>query len=216
MKPSLRIDIAADIVCPWCYIGLQSYWRAAEDLRQDFELTTQYRVYMLNPDHPLEGMDRVQYYAAKFPDPERRSQMADAMAKSASEIGVDFDPSIPTRLPNTRLAHQFIRYAQIKGVGDVFIEKLYEAYWRNDADIGDEEQLCALAEAAGMEVKAAKMDVPILADEAMAMRRGGVDGVPTFIVNSRTGFAGALPPDQLLGALRHAASINEKGMGLES
>ncbi|MEQ8935542.1 MAG: DsbA family protein, partial [Amphiplicatus sp.] len=40
--------------------------------------------------------------------------------------------------------------------------------------------------------------------EAAAMARAGVQGVPTFIVNERTGFSGALPPATLTAALRKA------------
>ena len=42
--------------------------------------------------------------------------------------------------------------------------------------------------------------------EADAFRGAGVSGVPTFIVNERTGFAGALPPARLADALRQAAA----------
>ncbi len=45
-----------------------------------------------------------------------------------------------------------------------------------------------------------------MAEEAQAFRQGGVTGVPTFIVNERTGFQGALPKAQLLEAFKQLAA----------
>ena len=49
-------------------------------------------------------------------------------------------------------------------------------------------------------------DADDVAEEAAAFREGGVTGVPTFIVNEEQGFAGALPKDQLLAAIKELAS----------
>ena len=67
----MQIDFIADVVCPWCYLG----WRRLEKalaLRPDLQATVTWRPYQLDPTLPEEGVDRKAYYAAKFPDPERR------------------------------------------------------------------------------------------------------------------------------------------------
>ena len=74
-SPRLIIDLVSDPVCPWCYVGLQSYFQAKQTLNQEFELITRLRPYQLNPDTPLEGADREAYYAKKFPDPAFRDEM---------------------------------------------------------------------------------------------------------------------------------------------
>ena len=89
---------------------------------------------------------------------------------------------------------------------------LYAAYWDEGADIGDDESLVALAAAAGLDAENARQDlknpksIAEIKSEAEAFRQAGVTGVPTFIVNERTGFAGALPPARLAETLREAAA----------
>jgi predicted DsbA family dithiol-disulfide isomerase len=87
---------------------------------------------------------------------------------------------------------------------------LYDAYWQEGADLGDAMTLADIAVRAGLgrtDVAAALADPEAhaaIAQEADVMRAAGVSGVPTFIVNERTGFSGALAPASLAEALQHA------------
>ena len=68
-------------------------------------------------------------------------------------------------------------------------------------------------QAAGLDVENARQDlknpksIAEIKTEAEGFRQAGVSGVPTFIVNERTGFAGALPPARLAETLREAANV---------
>ena len=64
----MHIDIVADIVCPWCFIGKRRLERALA-LRPDIVATRSWRAFQLNPDMPAEGMPRELYLAAKFGNP---------------------------------------------------------------------------------------------------------------------------------------------------
>ena len=62
---SLRIEIFADVICPWCYIGKK---RLDAALAQRPHITPRivWRTFLLNPTMPAEGMHRAAYLAAKF------------------------------------------------------------------------------------------------------------------------------------------------------
>ncbi|HEX9835707.1 MAG TPA: DsbA family protein, partial [Alphaproteobacteria bacterium] len=61
----MRIDIVADAVCPWCFIGKRRLERAlAERPQRNVEIV--WRPFFLNPDMPSEGMDRKEYLVRKF------------------------------------------------------------------------------------------------------------------------------------------------------
>ncbi len=212
IRPRILVDIVSDPVCPWCYVGLMAFQRARDRIGDDFQVLPRIRAYQLNPDTPMEGVDREAYYAKKFPDQTQREQMVLALKAAAAGAGFKFDPSIPKRLPNTRKAHQLIRLAHFDGAQERLAEKLYSAFWDDGADIGDEETLVAIAEAAGLDSDNAKADFAnpksaneVLA-EAAAFREAGVTGVPTYIVNERAGFSGAMPPVRLAEALKQAAA----------
>ena len=212
-RPRLLVDIVSDPVCPWCYVGLKSFIAAKERLKNEFIVLPRYRAYQLNPDTPAEGVDRQAYYARKFPDEAQRTQMIHQLKAAALGAGFAFDPSKPTHLPNTLKAHQIIRLAHFDGAQERLALALYAAYWDDGADIGDEENLAGLAQAAGLDVENARQDlknpksIAEIKSEAEGFRQAGVSGVPTFIVNERTGFAGALPPARLAETLREAANV---------
>ena len=80
---------------------------------------------------------------------------------------------------------------------------LFDSYWRQNQDIGDINILLDLADEAGLNLMKARAvlddpdDVSSILDEANAFREAGVEAVPTFIVNEKQGFSGALPPARL-------------------
>ncbi len=210
-RQRLLVDIVADPVCPWCYVGLISFQHARDQLSGAFQVLPRIRAYQLNPDTPSEGVDRAAYYARKFPDETQRAQMVHTLKAAAAGAGFRFDPLLPTRLPNTLRAQQLIRFAHYNGAQERLSVSIYDAYWNGDADIGDTETLVALAQKAGLDADHARR---LLADgdnaaeveaEAENFRAAGVSGVPTFIVNERTGFSGALPPARLAAALKQAS-----------
>lgn len=214
-RPRLLIDIVADPVCPWCYVGLKSFAAAKERLKDDFIVLPRIRAYQLNPDTPMEGVDREAYYAKKFPDEARREQMIHQLKAAALGAGFTFDPLKPKHLPNTLKAHQIIRLAHFDGAQERLALALYAAYWDAGADIGDDETLIAIASKAGLDPDNARSDlqnpksIAEIKSEAEGFRQAGVTGVPTFIVNERTGFAGAQAPARLADTLREAASATQ-------
>lgn len=212
-RPRLIVDIVSDPVCPWCYVGLKSFLVARDRIAEDFQVLPRIRAYMLNPDTPSEGVDRAAHYAKKFPDQTQRENMIMQLKAAALGAGFKFDPAIPEWLPNTAKAHQLIRLAHFDGAQERLALALYSAYWDDGVDIGDVNALLAIAEDAGLDRDNARSDLQndaskaeILA-EADAFRRAGVSGVPTYIVNERHGFSGAMPPERLAETLRDAAKL---------
>ncbi len=210
-RPRLLIDIVSDPVCPWCYVGFKAFQLARDRISSEFQVLPRIRAYMLNPDTPAEGVDRAAYYEKKFPDAAQREAMAMKLKAAALGAGFKFDPSIPTRLPNTAKAHQLIRLSHFDGAQERLVDNLYSAYWDKGVDIGDDDALVAIAEETGLDGDNARRDLQdpkskntVLA-EAEAFRQAGVSGVPTFIINERDGFSGAVPPDRMAEAFRDAA-----------
>lgn len=212
-RPRLVIDIVADPVCPWCFVGLNSFLRARETLSGEFDIIPRWRAYQLNPDTPPEGADRKAYYREKFPDENYLNEMRAHIRDAGEAAGAPFDPALPTRLPNTLRAHRVMRWAHFEGLQEKVALALYRGFWERDEDLGDVDTLARLAGKAGMDAEKTRArlqagdDEAVVREEAEAFRAAGVSGVPTFIVNERAGFSGALPPDQLAAALRKAAAV---------
>ena len=65
-RQPLLIEIYSDLICPWCYIGRRRLQSALDRLPTGVETTILWQPFQLNPDMPLEGMDRQVYRTKKF------------------------------------------------------------------------------------------------------------------------------------------------------
>ncbi len=197
MEQPRRIDVISDAICPWCWIGKRQLEAALARLGQPF--TVHWRPYQLNPDMPAEGVDRPAYRAAKFGSLER-SQEADArVAEAGRAVGLDFRHERMLRTPNTIKAHRLIRWAGPHQ--DAMVEALFQAYFHDGQDIGDDATLAALAAGAGLEGAAAFLasvaeDAEVRAEDAQ-FRRIGISGVPSFALDGRVMFSGAWPAERM-------------------
>lgn len=209
----LLVDVVADVVCPWCYVGIMSFIAGRACLAEKYDVVTRFRPYQLNPGLPAGGVDRHAFYAKKFPDAAALDKAREAIRENARLSGFQFDPSAPPLLPNTVKAHQIIRLAHFTGKQEAAVLAIYAAFWDKLLDIGDESILLGISRDAGIDeaLAAAALcsadDAAMIEEECDSFQRAGVSGVPTFIVNERTGFSGGMPPDQLAAALRRAAAM---------
>lgn len=205
---ALCVDVIADFVCPWCYIGKR---RLDEALASVFgPVQVNWHPFQLNPDMPDGGLAFDDYLRQKFGDPEALRPAMGQLTRlgAAEEISFRFD--LIERVPNTRPAHRLMKLAETQGRQSSLADALYHAFFSEGRDIGEREVLLSIASAAGLGSDAAaeclddeRIDRIVLAEEAQA-RKAGVTGVPDFMVNKRLFVVGAQSEATLLGAFDRA------------
>lgn len=209
MSQTMIVDVVADVVCPWCYLG----WRrvkAALALRPDIDAKLIWRPYQLDPTLPEDGVDRKAYMAAKFKDPGSLKAVHQALMEGGSEDGITFNFEVIEKSPNTNAAHRLIRWALTAGVQDHVVEGLFAAYFTEGRDIGDPLVLADIAEAAGMERLVVLQLLSEGADSQSVSRehalavQGGVTGVPYVIFGGKVAVVGAETPDRIAMAIDQA------------
>ncbi len=213
-QPVGRIDVISDAICPWCYIGKRHLEGALAILeKQHLRFTVAWHPFQLNPDMPREGVDRAQYRLAKFGSAERSRQLDERITETAASIGLEFHLERLTRTPNTLSAHRLIRFAGQKGVQDGVVEALFDGYFCNGADIGDDKVLADLGEEGGLDRAEALAMLAgetglkeVVAADRMA-RNAGIQGVPSFALQGHVLFSGAVPADEMAQAFRRAWEI---------
>ena len=207
-----RIDIISDAICPWCYIGKRHLERALEMLEGQHKLrfTVAWHPFQLNPEMPAEGVDRAKYRIAKFGSAERSRQMDERITEVAAGVGVEFHLDRLTRTPNTVKAHRVIRLGGQKGVQDGVVEALFEAYFCNGADIGDDKVLADIVQRGGLDRGAAlallagdEGQREVFMGDQMA-RNCGIQGVPSFALQGHVLFSGAVPAEEMADTFRRA------------
>jgi predicted DsbA family dithiol-disulfide isomerase len=199
VKP-LKVEIASDVVCPWCYIGKKRFEKALL-LLEDLNPSVSWLPFQLNPGMPKEGMPRAEYRRAKFGSLERsRALDARVIAEGRSE-GIEFAFERIERTPNTSAAHQLILLAKDQ---NQVVDALFRAYFEEAKDIGDPAVLAAIAAQCGVKGWPEEArDVSALEEEVREM---GISAVPTFIFERKTGVSGAYPAETLAKAMREAST----------
>src|SRR3954454_23563442 len=215
MSAPLIIDVASDVVCPWCFIGKRRLERAL-DLRPDIPVEIRWRPYFLNDWVPREGISRDEYLTAKFGSPERYKSIAGRVAAAAKAEGLTYNVDKIARQPNTLDCHRLILWARNTGNAGKMKQRLMELYFTEGADLTDREVLVKAAADCGMdpeltrELLASDRDVERVTQEAEQAKQSGIAGVPCFIVGGVLPVAGAQAPAYLADAMARAAEEVEK------
>jgi predicted DsbA family dithiol-disulfide isomerase len=198
----LQVEVASDVICPWCYIGKKRLEKALA-LARDIKADVRWLPFQLNPGMPKEGVPRAEYRKAKFGSVERSRELdARVIAEGRSE-GIEFAFDRIERTPNTTAAHELINLAQENSLGNAVVDALFRAYFEEAKDIGDPQVLAEIAAQCGVKGWPGKArDVSKLEEE---VRELGISAVPTFIFERKSGVSGAHPAETLAQAMRDAA-----------
>ena len=208
---ALRLDVVSDTICPWCWIGKRRLEAALGRIGDELALDVRWRPFELNPDLPREGISRRDYRTAKFGSWERSLALDAEVRAAGAGDGLDFRHALQERTPNTLASHALVALAADAGrQGDV-IEALFGAYFTDGRDVGDVETLVEIGTAHGLDATAAEAAVTDAAlrerlhAEARAYAGGGVNGVPSVLMNGFLLFSGAQAPGTIEAVLREAA-----------
>ncbi len=202
-----KVVVFSDFICPFCYIGM----RTLRGLQPEFGFEIQWRGFQIHPEWPAEGVPAERYYRTMS---EERRQSAWQMIESmAAEAGLQMRP--PSVLANSYAALAAQEFAVEQGRGDAFEERVYRAYFRDQANIGDRSLLLELAREVGLDASALQT---ALAEDRYAMRikntalaahQRGISGVPTFIIGDYP-IVGAQSAEVMRQVLEQAAQIGAK------
>ena len=205
MAKPLLIQIASDVICPWCYIGKRRLEKALESLKGEVDARIEWLPFQLNPDMPEQGVARAEYRRAKFGSVEKAKSLDARVAQEGAGEGISFAFDRMQRTPNTVAAHRLIDLAQAQGKSGPVVDALFRAYFEEARDIGDAAVLKDIADGAKVTGWPESTDKARVAEQEGQVRDWGISGVPTFIFDKKSGLSGAYPPEQLAEAIREAA-----------
>jgi predicted DsbA family dithiol-disulfide isomerase len=209
LQAALQVDIIADLVCPWCYLGKRRLDDAL--LAVGGPSSVSWHPFQLNPAMPEGGMDVQEYLAAKFGDPEKLKPALDKLTETGKSEGINFNFDKVSRIPNTLSAHRIMRLAETEQVSaSDLAEEFLKGFFESGLDIGDRDVLSELAIRHGLEYKDINKTLDndlsrsiVLSQEAQA-RQGGVTGVPNFLINRHLFLIGAHDTAALVNAFDRA------------
>ena len=179
----LQVDLFADLVCPWCFIGTKTLATAA--LRTDVQLDIHWRPFLLHPRLAEGGAPYREFVEQKFGRP--YSGAFRKVRAAGEEVGIEFAFDRIQRMPDTSLAHAAIGYATGRDQQAALVQRLFEAHFIDGIDIGDVGAVAELALEVGMasDVETRLADDSTrqrVRDAAEAALDMGVTGVPFYMI----------------------------------
>lgn len=202
----LAIDVFADVICPWCYIGERRLTRALAR-RPGVAAARRWRPFQLQPHLPAEGVAWPDFVRTKFGGFERARPMFERVAGVGATVGATFDFARIANSPNTADAHRLILLAAEHGDEWPLVDRLFRAHFAEGRDIGDVETLAELAESVGVdrdEVRryfASDRNRGVVSRSQQTAQELGINGVPFFVFGGRYGLSGAQPEEVLTRAI---------------
>lgn len=212
---ALHITVVSDVVCPWCFIGKRHLEQAlalyASKYPERDKPLVQWSAFQLNPDMPLDGMDRDAYVRNKFGD--RVDDIMQRMADAGRNAGIDFAFDQITRQPNTLGMHALIASATNAQQQDMVVQALFDAYFLQGLDLTNDAVVQQVMHPTGLEaevvaqclVKGGPAQQAAL-DADQQWRSMQVQGVPLFVFQNKWAVSGAQPPMGLLEAMEQAVA----------
>ncbi|MET8911151.1 DsbA family oxidoreductase [Micromonospora sp. NPDC004551] len=204
----MEIEIYADVVCPWCWIGKRRLEQALE--RYDGEVTVRFRPFQLDPTPVTEPKPLIEALGAKFGGRDKAEGMAAHVTQVARGAGIDmhFDRAVAA---NTFEAHRLVRFATERGRAAELVERLYRAHFQDGIDVGSTDALAKLAAEVGLDESEAREYLESnlgrreVAADLSAAHQLGVSSVPTFVLAGKYAVTGAQEPETMLAALHEVA-----------
>ena len=206
----MRIDIYADTICPWCFLGKRRLERAVAS-RPGQYFSLRWRPFQLDPDFPPAGVSHDDFLAMRFGSIGRARRFYEVLEDAGQEDGVTFRFDLIERVPNSLASLRLIRLGAAAGIHGPLVDALFRAYFTEGVDIGDRDALAEIAVACGLDRQntAAYLDSDVDAfevqGEELRARRMGIDGVPWFVLNGVYAIAGAQEHEAFLPLLDLAA-----------
>ncbi len=202
-QATLHVDVIADLICPWCYLGKRRLDDALGAVHGPSVVS--WYPFQLNPDMPADGMSLDGYLASKFDDPDSIAPALSHLTEMGNAEGIRFRFDRIRRVPNTLDAHRLMQLAEQQDQDTTALaEALMSAFFEHGDDISDRDVLVSIADTHGLYFR----DVHHALDDARTrqivmhqegqVRKSGVTGVPDFLVNKRLFVTGAQSTDTLV------------------
>lgn len=222
MTDKLVVDIWSDVMCPWCAIGYAQFRKAVAELAGEVEVETRFMPFELQPDMPTEGRNQAELLAQTYGRSlDEVAAMGRTVEDAADKAGFSMrwqqaGEAPPKWVWNTHDAHKLLRWAlSVAGpvVQSALKQALFAGHFQQRVNVSDRSVLLDLAEAQGLDRKAA---ADALDDEALSIAvrmeeqraaQNGITSVPTFVVNEKYILQGSADPASYKSALIQLASM---------
>ncbi|MEP0520657.1 MAG: DsbA family oxidoreductase [Hyphomicrobiales bacterium] len=211
---SVRVDVVSDVMCPWCYIGKKRL-ELASNLLDGIELDIHWLPFQLDGTLPKVGKPRADYLSEKFGGKERAQIAYSQIEETGAAMDIPFAFDLIEYSSNTLDAHRLIHWAEEEELQNQMAERLFQAYFLEGQNIGDDDVLAALSGEIGMDDDEimdklhTNLAKDIVRGQIAEAQKMGISGVPCFVLGQKYAVMGAQEPETLAEAITRTAAEAE-------
>jgi predicted DsbA family dithiol-disulfide isomerase len=211
----LTVEIWADFVCPWCYLGKKRLNSALADFGHGSETDVVWRSFQLDPDAPAGTELTVSGILAKKygVDLGQAEAMNARVSALAAQEGLEYRLD-RARYANTFDAHRLNHLAASHRFQSEMGERLFRFYFTEGGSLSDTDALVALAaeigipEAEAREVLLGSRYAEEVRADILKAERLDIHGVPFMLVDGKYALSGAQSTAAFLATLEQAWSAS--------
>jgi predicted DsbA family dithiol-disulfide isomerase len=208
----MKIEIWAEVTCPWCGLGSHRLDRAVERFEHGDEVEVMHHSFPLSSSFPVDqtfsvhdallrkhGMDGSQAEAS--------TRRIEALAESE---GLSPYTVLDNMVGNTDLAHEFLAHASAEGKNREAWDAIFGAYFGQARPVFSLDDLLDLGEQIALDREGTRQALTEhryrrqVSDDVARAQRLGATGAPFIVVDGKYGIPGARKSDGILEVLRTA------------
>lgn len=194
---STKVEELVDYVCPYCFLVEE----AVAELKRVRDVVVEILPFELRPD-PVPTL--------KPEDDYLPSVWNKSVYPMARRMGVEI--ALPSISPQPRTAKAFLvlQLAKEHGLGEAYSLAMFQAFFQQDRNIGDEDVIIGVATSVGLVSSDVRQALTSrdryeshVADQRHATDTVGVSAVPSFRIGGQL-FSGVLNAERLIAAVDEA------------
>lgn len=186
-----RIELFVDYVCPFCFLIEPQ----VEALKQQRDVWIDIQPFELRPA-PTPTLRLEDDYLPRV--------WEQAVAPYARRVGMAIQLPDVSPQPRTAKAFQVLQLAKERGLAEAYSQAMFQAFFQQSRDIGQDEVIMAVAESVGLERQAAQAALHSSTRQQAhqqaldyATRQLGIIAVPSFRIGRQI-ISGAQSTDELI------------------
>lgn len=191
----LNIKVYSDYVCPFCYFGEQ----ILQELQQEEGgVSVEWMPFELRP-FPTPTLKPEDEYLPRV--------WESSVYPMAENLGLEIKLPTISPQPYTHLAFEGYQFAKEQGKREEYANRMFEAFFKEDKDIGNMDVLTSLAQETGLDPTAYRQALESRTYKEQHQKalqeahKSGIRAVPTFQVENRL-YQGVIPKEQLRKIIR--------------
>ena len=198
----LTVDLWADVLCPWCYIGEHRLVRAVRTSSHAGDIDLRIRTFQLDPAAPATVSRTLEHLSKKYGVSPAQARATEAgLAQRAAVEGLRYEIDRPVGDTSDML--RLVHLGKKHGLVWEYLRAMQTEVFTGNGDAFEHDTLVRLGEEIREVLSTGRYLDAVRADHAEAVALGAT-GVPFTVLGGRLGIPGAVSRSQYAAAIERA------------